>query len=67
MQGAQSPPPPPPAAAGAAVPGAAGQPEPTTFLRLEFISDKETQRILYIQRAVGLSSWAFLAWMLVSQ
>lgn len=30
-------------------------------------SDKETQRILLIQRAVSLSSWAFLAWMLVSQ
>lgn len=75
-----APPPPRSAAAAAAVAtaaapvpqqhGTAGQPhsgQPTTFLRLEFISDKETQRILLIQRAVSLSSWAFLAWMLVSQ
>ncbi len=53
------------APAAAMAPGVAGQ--PTTFLRLEFISDKETQRILLIQRTVGLASWAFLAWMLVSQ
>lgn len=51
----------------AAAPPASAAGAPTTFLRLEFASDREMQRILHVQRAVGIAAWAFLVWMLVSQ
>ena len=58
-------PPEPGAAAAAAAAGPASQ--PWAYLRLEYISERQTRRLLFAQRVVGLVAWAALALLIAAQ